>query len=92
MYELGWLKEAHVISNSFHYSLGEEKKELDLTPYLEAIYAQAGKGDKRYEEKQEPFIIETEELKLILTSLDGKMLETGEIILEEYVDGYLLLK
>lgn len=91
-YDFNWLNDMRLSSNTFRYTLSGTVHKVDLTPYLEEIYAQAGKGKNRYDDNQKPFVIELEDSKLIFTMLHGTMFESGRIDLESYVDGYLLVK
>lgn len=88
---MDWVS-GYIENNAFVRALSDEKKQIDLTPYLEAIYDQSAKGMDRYNENGNPFIIEQEDYKLILTELVGKKLENEEIELGRYVQGYLLVK
>ncbi len=74
------------------YTISGGKQSLDLAPYLDGIYSQSEKGKDRYSENGKPFIIEQEDYKLVITYLDGKKLEDGKIKLDDYIQGYLLLK
>lgn len=82
----------HIEDNKLVYTISGEKQSLDLAPYLDEIYSQSEKGKDRYSENGKPFIIEQEDYKLVITYLDGEKLENGEIRLEGYIQGYLLLK
>ncbi len=82
----------HIEDNKLVYTISGGKQSLDLAPYLDGIYSQSEKGKDRYSENGKPFIIEQEDYKLIITYLDGKKLEDGKIKLDDYIQGYLLLK
>ncbi len=82
----------HIEDNKLVYTISGGKQSLDLAPYLDGIYSQSEKGKDRYSENGKPFIIEQEDYKLVITYLDGKKLEDGKIKLDDYIQGYLLLK
>lgn len=89
-YHFHWIN-ATLEDNLLSYTLGQEKKNLDLTPHLEAIFA-ASKPRGDYERDGESYTIDTPEARFIFTSVEGEKTSNGNILLGGYVDGYLLLK
>lgn len=84
LYEIHWISPL-IRDNTLMYSISWEIKEINLTPYLEEIFAQSKRSG-------EPFIIEQEHTKFIITRLDGTKFENGKIQLDNVIEGYLLTK
>lgn len=84
LYEIHWTSPL-IRDNTLMYSISWEIKEINLTPYLEEIFAQSKRSG-------EPFIIEQENTKFIITRLDGTKFENGKIQLDNVIEGYLLTK
>lgn len=84
LYEIHWTSPL-IRDNTLMYSISWETKEINLTPYLEEIFAQSKRSG-------EPFIIEQENTKFIITRLDGTKFENGKIQLDNVIEGYLLTK
>lgn len=84
LYEIHWISPL-IRDNTLMYSISWEIKEINLTPYLEEIFAQSKRSG-------EPFIIEQENTKFIITRLDGTKFENGKIQLDNVIEGYLLTK
>ena len=92
LYDLHWTSPL-IRDNTLMYSISWEIKEINLTPYLEEIFAQSKTGEARREWKGgEPFIIEQEHTKFIITRLNGTKFENGKIQLDNEIEGYLLTK
>ena len=91
IYEMNWL-DPHITNNKLSYTISGERKSLDLTPYLEDIYLQSTKGKEWFSKDWKPFIIDQGDYRLIIYHLEGEKWEDGKIVLEEYLQGYLLMK
>ena len=92
LYEIYWISPL-IRDNTLMYSISWEIKKINLTPYLEEIFAQSKTGEARRESRSgEPFIIEQENTKFIITRLNGTKFENGKIQLDNVIEGYLLTK
>ena len=88
---MNWL-DPHITNNKLSYTISGERKSLDLTPYLEDIYLQSTKGKEWFSKDWKPFIIDQGDYRLIIYHLEGEKWEDGKIVLERYLQGYLLVK
>ena len=90
-YKISWL-DPKTDDESLSYTLWGERKKLDLTPYLEEIFAQSSTGRIASEGEGEPIIIDQGNYKFIITDFEGTKLENGQLRADRVIEGYLLTK
>lgn len=90
-YKISWL-DPETDDESLSYTLWGERKKLDLTPYLEEIFAQSSTGRIASEGEGEPIIIDQGNYKFIITDFEGTKLENGQLRADRVIEGYLLTK